>query len=437
LVTTSQEDAIDLDAWQGEPAASEWRVGAPSAGAVRRVLALVQRVLGGRYTAATLAEIETDTLTPLGVVGVPPEMEERWWLGLGRQPVSSFLPSAYLERLMAEEVIEQDLSAQPPVRGQDYFGLGRTLIVGQPLPDRQLCIIGIEVLDRPALTQQERDLARAAVRLVALVVERVRLLREREAARLRELALEEATRRMDEFLGIASHELRTPLTSVSANVQMAARTLGALSTAITDVIPETLAARMQRSRDLLERTNRQTARLDRLVGDLLDTSRIQAGKLELRAEPCDLATIVREATQEQRVAWPARVITLDIPRRSTIPLVADMDRIGQVVTNLLTNALKYSAEDRPVAVYVRVDSETAWVEVRDQGPGLTAEQQARLWERFYRVPGIEQQSGSGVGLGLGLHICKTIIERHGGQVGVESEPGVGSAFWFTLPLASE
>ncbi|HET9110421.1 MAG TPA: ATP-binding protein, partial [Ktedonobacterales bacterium] len=173
LVTTSQEDALDLDAWQGELAASEWRAAAPSAGAVRRVLALVQRVLGGRYTAATLADIETDTLTPLGVVGVPPEMEERWWLGLGRQPVSSFLPSAYLERLMAEDVIEQDLSAQPPVRGQDYFNLGRTLIVGQPLPDRQLCIIGIEVLDRPALTQQERDLARAAVRLVALVVERV------------------------------------------------------------------------------------------------------------------------------------------------------------------------------------------------------------------------------------------------------------------------
>jgi signal transduction histidine kinase len=77
------------------------------------------------------------------------------------------------------------------------------------------------------------------------------------------------------------------------------------------------------------------------------------------------------------------------------------------------------------------------VETRDQGPGLTKEQQSRLFERFYRAPGIEERNGPGVGLGLGLYICKTIVERHGGQIGVESEPGVGSTFWFSVPLSLE
>jgi len=152
-------------------------------------------------------------------------------------------------------------------------------------------------------------------------------------------------------------------------------------------------------------------------------------------EPCDLLTIARDAVQEQQSAWPERALTLDLPPRATLPLVADADRIGQVITNYLTNALKYSTEDQPVVVRITARNGSARVAVRDRGPGLSPEQQTHLWERFYRVPGIELQSGSGVGLGLGLHICKTIVERHGGHVGVESAPGAGSAFWFTLPLA--
>ncbi|MGH2487605.1 MAG: sensor histidine kinase, partial [Ktedonobacterales bacterium] len=92
-------------------------------------------------------------------------------------------------------------------------------------------------------------------------------------------------------------------------------------------------------------------------------------------------------------------------------------------------------ESQPVTIRVRLRGDNARIEVRDAGPGLSTEQQARLFERFYRVPGVELQSGSGVGLGLGLYICKTIVERHGGVLGVESAPGRGSAFWFTLPLA--
>ena len=150
-----------------------------------------------------------------------------------------------------------------------------------------------------------------------------------------------------------------------------------------------------------------------------------------------MLAIVREVAHEQRSAWPHRDISLTLPRRAVVPIYADADRVSQVVTNLLTNALKYSPDEAPVAITIRIQGDAARVEVRDQGPGLSTKQQAHLFERFYRAPGIEQQSGSGVGLGLGLNICKNIVERHGGSVGVTSAPGKGSVFWFTLPLQRE
>jgi signal transduction histidine kinase len=152
--------------------------------------------------------------------------------------------------------------------------------------------------------------------------------------------------------------------------------------------------------------------------------------------PLDLAALVREAVQEQRLSAATRRIELDAPDEALLVL-ADADRLGQVLTNYLTNALKYSEPGRPVAVTARRLGTQTRVEVRDQGPGLTPEQRERLFERFYRVPDIEVMSGSGVGLGLGLYISKTIVEQHGGVVGVESAPGQGSVFWFTLPLLSD
>jgi signal transduction histidine kinase len=218
---------------------------------------------------------------------------------------------------------------------------------------------------------------------------------------------------------------------------MAERGLRALIAEDGHALPGGVDERLQRMRNMLERTDRQMKRLERLIADLLDVSRIAAGKLEMRPARCDLCDIVREAVEEQQAAWPARAITLDLPRHGPLAVEADADRIGQVVTNYLTNALKYSDGNEPVAVAVRVRGANARVAVRDHGPGLTRAQREHLWEEFYRVPEITARSGSGVGLGLGLYLCRTIVERHGGQVGLETHPGDGSAFWFTLPLAED
>src|SRR5262249_5312236 len=176
--------------------------------------------------------------------------------------------------------------------------------------------------------------------------------------------------------------------------------------------------------------------------------------LSLRLALCDLGVIVRVAVEEQRALEPDRAIRLELlePPATRPPRVlvnADADRIAQVITNYLTNALKYSKGERTVAVRLEVEGAVAgdvdgrrgakWalVSVCDEGSGLPPSAQAHVWERFPRIEGVAVQSGSGVSLGLGLHICKAIVEAHGGRVGVESVVGRGSTFWFTLPLAYE
>jgi len=173
-----------------------------------------------------------------------------------------------------------------------------------------------------------------------------------------------------------------------------------------------------------------------LVVDLLDVSRIQAGRFDLRLTHFDLAAVVSEAVEEQRQIAPARDIRLQVPDRPRALVLADADRIRQVVTNYLTNALRYSRDDRPVDVRVRVQRGWARVGVRDEGPGLPRAKQQRIWERFHRAAGIPVVSGAGAGFGLGLHICKTIVEQHRGQIGLRSAPGRGSTFWFALAVAS-
>jgi PAS domain S-box-containing protein len=412
-----------------------------SAGEVARQLAeLTCTVLGCSRIGIILVEPETELMRPVAVVGLSPEQEREWG---DSQPADALLSDspmpAMVEQLRRGESILIDMRQPPFNEAPNPFNISTFLTVPLRSGER---LIGIMTLDHSGAehhyTEEELGLATAVGTLTAVVLERERLLRQREEARANELALREANRQMNEFLSIVSHELRTPLTSVSAYIQRSQMQLRRLLTNKSE--QETTVAdlpdRLTLFQETLERALTQIRRLNRLIGDLLDIARIEAERLELTPAPCDLAVIVRDAVQEQRVAWPGRTIGLELPN-GRVPVVADAGRIGQVVGNYLTNALKYSAQDRPVQVSLRLEQGQARVLVRDEGPGLPPEQHARIWERFHRAPGISVQSGSGVGLGLGLYICRIIIQRQHGQVGVESAPGNGSTFWFTLPLAQD
>ncbi len=252
----------------------------------------------------------------------------------------------------------------------------------------------------------------------------------------REAALRKVNKRMEEFRGAASHELRTPLTTIKANIQLATRRLRSLS-GKASIDTDEINGKISATQEMLTRAERQVSVLDRLIGDMIDISHIQSDKLKVRLqqEPCNLVSIVQESVLEQRKATPGRSIMLEMPAVAEIPVLADPDRIGQVITNYMGNALKYSEAECPVIVRLQCDEQFARVCVQDEGPGLSSEEQKRVWECFYQAPDISVVSGSGVGLGLGLYISQTIIARHSGQVGVDSIPDRGSTFWFTLPIA--
>jgi signal transduction histidine kinase len=245
---------------------------------------------------------------------------------------------------------------------------------------------------------------------------------------------------MEAFLATAAHDLRTPLTAAVGFIDLAERQFDRLVAAVREARPD-LAERVSAVRARVEDADQSVDRLARMLALLFDTAALRADRLELHRASWDLAALVREQVAALRVAAPERIIHLHAPSdEQSIAVEADANRICQVLTNYLTNALKYSQPDRPVDVSVTARGDRARVSVCDQGPGIPTGEQARVWELFHRVAGVTAQCGTAGGaqsgsLGLGLYISRAIIIAHGGRVGVRSAVGAGSTFWFTLPLS--
>jgi len=405
----------------------------------QRLVELARRVLGCQRASIIAIDPSTGLRQPIASAGLSPRHEQLWRTSVEGAPSDDPGASpdpALIARLRAGEVVILDL-AQPLWRDRLNRFSAYTILIAPMRVGSDL--VGVLSLDdeNAARVYSAGDLAlaEAVAQLAAVTIERARLLRERAEARASALALREANRRMDEFLSIAGHEMRTPLTTIKGNIQLARRRL-THELARADAPGDGAGRGLAGTARLLERSDTQLNRLNRLVDDLLDVSRIQAGRLELRLERHDLAGLVREIVEESRQAHAGRVIDAYALEGDALPLDIDADRIAQVVVNYLTNALKYAPPERPIAVGVEADGPVARVWVRDEGPGLPADERERVWDRFYQVAGIAHQEGSSVGLGLGLHISRTIITAHGGQAGVESAPGQGATFWFTLPLAA-
>jgi signal transduction histidine kinase len=254
------------------------------------------------------------------------------------------------------------------------------------------------------------------------------LANQRERARRQAHAARKTT---EEFMSIASHELRAPLAGARMGVDLAQRQVRDVLGA-NNIYPEVTG--VDETLDTLNGVRRQLDRQERLVTDLLDVARIQTSGLALNMRPADVVALVVEAVQELHYVEPTRTVTVQIPERPLDPVLADSGRLRQVVINYLANAFKYSSPGTPVHVRVALDGAYARVEVQDEGPGLSADQHQRIWERYQRATGTPPLSDGDTGLGLGLYISRDIVERHGGSVGLESTPGQGATFWFMVPI---
>jgi PAS domain S-box-containing protein len=402
----------------------------------QRVVELTQSVVESVHVVMLAVESEEEIVRPLASVGLTPQEEQQWWERLTTAPFLSDHVGSHtlLSHLKDGEVLILEGMTLPFYTAALPYYV-RTVLVAPIRIEKRL--VGVLCVDDGSrghtYTSHEMILMRTIAGLAALILAQAQLQREHAEARANELALREAHRRMEEFLSIICHELKTPLTIMRGSLQLAERKVKRLVSSEA-LLPDEMR-RFAPILALLERASNQVSIQDRLVNDLLDASRIQAQTLQLLMTPCNLVSIVQEAVEDQLQIVPVRAIHLETPAGKDVPVYGDADRLVQVVTNYLTNALKYSSADRPVEVRLHTDGHSAQVSVRDEGPGLPSAEHERIWERFYRVPGMEVHSGSGVGLGVGLHVCRTIIERHGGQVGVDSRPGEGSTFWFTLRLA--
>jgi signal transduction histidine kinase len=223
----------------------------------------------------------------------------------------------------------------------------------------------------------------------------------------------------NDLVATVAHEFRTPLTSLRMAIHLCTEQAAG---PLTD-----------KQADLLHAAREDCDRLQAMVDDLLDLSRIESGRIELFPLPTAASTLIESAVEEHKADAEAAGVKLsvDLPIPE-VRVLADHERIGHVFSNLIGNALRHTPQEGAVRLSAQVSNHGVRFTVADTGKGIPREYQERIFEKFFRVP----DSGPR-GTGLGLYIAREIILGHGGEIGVESEPGQGSSFWFTLPSAAE
>ncbi len=299
--------------------------------------------------------------------------------------------------------------------GQVAVELTATLLTGEAREPIGMSVILRDITDRK---RREEEIRRLNVSLNEQVAERTREL----AQKLEQLAqanaeLQKLDQMRSEFVSLVSHQIRAPLT----NMQGAAERMRADCPALTGTCTRMFA--------ILEQ---QTARLDRLVQDVLNAARLEAGELVFDLEPISALPIVQQVVDQVRARASNRAFY--VPTKAGLPLVfGDRHRVAEILANLLDNADKYSPPGKDVVLDVRADQTEVTFSVRDQGPGLAPGNMERVFDKFYRADGSDSQAT--YGYGLGLYICRRLVEAQGGRIWVENAPSGGAVFSFTMPVA--
>jgi K+-sensing histidine kinase KdpD len=341
------------------------------------------------------------------------------WRGLGDWAASTRLAlgegAAGTAALRQEGVVVEDYRHWPAAIHTAPAGDGPTSVMAVPMThhDRMIGVLTANRFggDQP-FSRHDLEVLDVFATQAAIAIENARLFEQATTVEaLRELAQLKA-----ELLNTVSHELRTPLSLIHGYAELLVHRADRLS-------PAEVA---QMSGEIY--TSSKT--LARLVDDLLDFSRLEHGRLQLRRQRLDLGEMLGTMVRSFRSQPAGERITSDLAAGLLVD--ADPERLHQVVGNLLSNALSYTAAGA-IVVRAHRDADRIRVEVEDHGPGLSSEEVGRIWESFYR--GAQAANLPNRGSGLGLTVVKQLVELHGGRVGVRSAPGQGATFWFTLPAA--
>jgi signal transduction histidine kinase/PAS domain-containing protein len=316
-----------------------------------------------------------------------------------------------------EGILRSDDITQSPLYGKNapYFGMpkGHLPVVSYlavPVISRTGEVIGGLFLghkNKGVFTEREEKIVAGLAAQIAIAMDNARLFEKaHEAVRIR-----------DEFMSISSHELRTPLTSLKMQLQL-----------FNHLIKRGTPASEDQIHKIVEVSERQVNRLNSLVEDLLDVSRISSGKLTLKFEPVDLGELVRDVVDRYLPLVNQNRCTIDVEVPPVLKVIVDRIRFEQILINLITNAFKYAPGSRIEIKLAEIAAEIH-LSIKDNGPGIRREDQGKIFQRFERVTSRTGQ----VGLGLGLYIVQQIIEAHGGKIELKSDIGKGAEFVITIP----